>query len=133
MLGRNHIGGAVPIRGGGAGRGPSSHGRRAVPDRGDGSGRRAVREPAREVRAVPGDRRHAGAGEHRVGDRLASGRGGQPGDRPRRAGRVPGVRVGEAGEYWCVVLCPEPFSYADGVGAAAQEAVHRELRLAEAQ
>jgi hypothetical protein len=51
----------------------------------------------------------------------------------RHAERVPGVRVGEAGEYGWIVLCPEPFRYADARAVAAQEQVHRELRLVEAQ
>lgn len=47
----------------------------------------------------------------------------------RRAEAVSGVRVGRSGDYWWVVLCPEPFSFAGGVGVAAMEQVDRELGL----
>lgn len=47
----------------------------------------------------------------------------------RQAEVVSGVRVGRSGDYWWVLLCPEPLSFADGVGASALEEIDRALDL----
>lgn len=47
----------------------------------------------------------------------------------RVAKKVEGVRVGQSGDYWWVLLCDEPFSFASGVGIAAMERVQQEIGL----
>jgi hypothetical protein len=47
----------------------------------------------------------------------------------RRAKAVSGVQVGRSGDYWWVVLGPEPFGFAGGVGVSACEQVSRKLGL----
>jgi hypothetical protein len=49
----------------------------------------------------------------------------------RRAEAATGVQVGQSGDYWWVVLCPEPFSFAGAVGVPALEQVGQELGLEE--
>jgi hypothetical protein len=47
----------------------------------------------------------------------------------QRLDEVSGVRVGSAGSYWWILLCPEPLSFVSGVGVTTLEKVHRELNL----
>jgi hypothetical protein len=47
----------------------------------------------------------------------------------RQAEEVPGVRVGRSGDYWWVVLCSEPLSFAGGVGVSALKQVGQKLGL----
>jgi hypothetical protein len=49
----------------------------------------------------------------------------------RRAEGIAGVQVGETGHYWWVILCPEPFSFASGVGVPQLQRVTEVLGLSE--